>query len=177
MTKKSELWIAAGGDELTASLSLYQDGSHPRIRIVLSGTVMSHNRYITNALLVSMGSVDYACAEIDVRGVAFCDGNHVNPLAVECLLLLVMAVVQDDRTAILSIADGCVGEVLEDVLGRMKTFQDSVIIEADEPVAAPRRAMAARSPGGLALAAVGRVSAALRRQAPPSLLAEAAGHA
>ena len=132
MTKKSELWVAAGGDELTCCVSLHHDGIQPRIRIVLSGTVMAGNRYVTNILLALLGSVDYSHAEIDAREVAFFDRGHVNQHAVESLLIVVTAIAQDKRTAVLSLSDGCVLDVLEDVLGRTAAFRHSVFLQADD---------------------------------------------
>ena len=145
MAKKSELWIAAGGDELTCSVSLHHDSLRPRIRIVLSGTVMPHNMYVTNILLASVGSVDYAHAEIDARELTFFDRGHVNQQAVECLLKVVMAAAQDKRTAVLSLSDGCVRDVLEDVLGKAGIFRQSVFLEADAPPALARKSQAPRT--------------------------------
>ncbi len=132
MSKKSELWIAAGGDELTCRLSLHHDGERPHIRIVLNGTAMAHNAYVTDILLASVANATFAHAEIDVTEVAFFDGGHVNPYAIDCLLRVINAVVQGKRTVALSLSNGCVRDVLADVLGRTPAFRHSVFIQAND---------------------------------------------
>ena len=146
MAKKSELWVAAGGDELTCSVSLHHDGMQPHIRIVLCGTVALHNTYVTNILLASVLNTDYAHAEIDVKELAFFDHGHVNQHAVECLLMVVTAVTHNKRAVVLQISDGHVRDVLEDVLGSTAVFHHSVFLQADDSAVPSRMARALRAP-------------------------------
>jgi len=178
MAKKSELWIAAGGDELTCCVSLLHDGMQPRIRIVLSGTVVAGNSYVTNILLASLGSVDYAHAEIDAREVAFFDRGQVNQHAVECLLMVVTAVAYDKRTAVLSISDGCVREVLEDVLGRTAAFRHSVLLQSDDPAEPARMSQGlTAAPSMRALPTAGGGRRPTRRKTLSDYLASAVSYA
>ena len=49
-TKKSELWIAAGGDKMTSVVSIYQNDMVLAGRIVISGAADNDNRYIANVI-------------------------------------------------------------------------------------------------------------------------------
>ena len=178
MTKKSELWIAAGGDELTCCVSVHHDGIQPRIRIVLSGTVMAENSYVTNILLVSLGSVDYAHAEIDAREVAFFDRGHVNQHAVQCVLMVVTAAAQDNRTVVLSISDGYVRDVLEEALGRTAAFRHSVFFQDDDPAEPTRMSQAlTTAPLMRALPTAGGGRVPTRRKTLSDFLASAVSYA
>ena len=128
-TKKSELWLAAGGDKLTSVVSIYQNGAALTGRIVIAGAADNDNKYIANVISASTASNKLKLVTIDVGEMEFINGHEINQYAIECLLQIIMSVVNRGGEVEVLVPCACVGDVLTDVFGRQKALRHSVTIK------------------------------------------------
>ena len=129
-TKKRELWIAAGGDKMTSVVSIYQNDMVLAGRIVISGAADNDNRYIANVIAAATVGDGLKCVTIDAEEMVFIRGREINPYAIECLLQIIISVVNRGGDVEVLVSCECVRDVLTDVFGRQKALRHSVNIKA-----------------------------------------------
>ena len=129
--KKSELWIAAGGDRLTSIVTINQDSAMTATcRIVIAGTAGNDNTYISSVITAATTSDTLRHVTIDVGEMVFISGRDINPYAIECLLQIIISVVNRGGDVEVLVSCECVRDVLTDVFGRQKALRHSVNIRA-----------------------------------------------
>ena len=128
-TKKSELWIAAGGDKLTSIVSIYYDAMALAGKIIIAGSANNGNKYIANVITAATVSDQLKRVTIDAGEMVFIIGHDINQCAIECLLQIIMSVVNRGGEAEVLVPCVCVGDVLTDVFGRQKALRHSVTIK------------------------------------------------
>ena len=128
--KKSELWIAAGGDRLTSVVTINHDNTMAATcQIVIAGTAGNDNAYISSVITAATTSDTLRHVTIDVGEMVFINGLDINPYAIECLLEIIISVVnRGGKVEILSPCP-CVGEALTDVFGRQEALRHAVTIK------------------------------------------------
>ena len=128
-TKKSELWIAAGGDTLTSVVSIYYSGTALAGKVVIAGVADKDNKHIANVVSAAIAGQRLTHAIIDAAEMAFVTGRAINSYAIECLLQIILLVANRGATAEVLVPCTYIADVLKDVFGRQKAARPSVTFE------------------------------------------------
>jgi len=128
MDRETQLWIAAAGDDFTGIVTQIDNGTHSTLKVCLNGAVRASNGYVAYIITSSIDCVEFSYAEIDAHDMSFIDGRCVNQHSIECILIIMMAVIKRQRALYILVPDNTIKEVLESVFGSKRFAASSVSI-------------------------------------------------
>ncbi len=115
MDRETQLWIAAAGDDFTGIVTQVNDGIDTTLKISLNGAVRASNGYVAYIMTSSIDCVDFISAEIDAHEMKFLEGRAANQYSIECILIIICAIIKKRCAVSITVSDNAVKEVLENV--------------------------------------------------------------